>query len=313
MAQEGQSSQVTEVEVVAVDQEEIARIPPTGVSLGTCICGISIRLHWSMFLIVILSLLVSLVRQDPWIIALFNFLLDGPILFLTVFTHEIGHALVTLRLGGEVRNLVLWPGGGLTVTGPNDGSLWSDFKAAIAGPLMHLPQMLLWFFIILICQGATDLDRSDSIADSTAVFFWNLAFYALRLNVLILLANIIIPIYPFDAGRIFSDLLMMTGMNVSTAAKITASVGVIVGVTNAVLASLSAKFYYVLVEIMLALVIIAMSLSLFSKANGGRLKHDIIFGRACYYRRNDVGGGADGSNPVSSPSRNESSAENEIV
>jgi len=299
MAQVGQPTQVVEaqvVEVVEPDQEDVApqevtHINPTGVSLGACIRGVHIRLHWSMFMLVFVSLLFSLIRTDPWIVALFNFLLDGPILFLTVFLHEIGHVLVTLRLGGEVTDVVLWPGGGLTVTGPNDGSLRNDFIAAIAGPLMHIPMTIVWLLLIVICEQSTDRDRGDSIADAPVIFFWNLALYALRLNILVLLANVIIPVFPFDAGRILGDLLMMIGLSISTAAKTTAAFGVAVSVLILVLAFYSESEYVPIIDILLAAVIMAMSVSLFFKAHNGRLKQDIIFGRPCYYGSNDVGVG----------------------
>merc|ERR1719491_1917126 len=210
-------------EAIGLFREEVTPVIPTvsGISLGTCILGIHIRLHWSMFLILFFALLTPLARHDPWIMLIFNFILYGPILFITVFMHEIGHVVVTLKQGGQVTDIVLWPGGGLTVTVSNDGSLWNDFKAAIAGPLMHIPMITLWSLLILICQGTTDRERSDSIADAPVVFLWNLAYYACILNVSILIANVIIPVYPFGARRIVGDLLMMTGMSVSKAAKIT--------------------------------------------------------------------------------------------
>lgn len=115
MAQAGQPTQVVEAQVVeAVDpcQEDVApqrviRLP-TGASLGTCIRGVHIRLHWSMFMIVVLSLLTSLIRWDAWIIVIFNFLIDGPILFLTVFmVSPIFHFLTYLLTIGQKWNTKL--------------------------------------------------------------------------------------------------------------------------------------------------------------------------------------------------------------
>jgi len=267
-------------EAIALFPEEVTPVNPTvsGISLGTCILGIHIRLHWSMFLILFFALLTPLARHDPWIMLIFNFVLFGPVLFITVFMHEIGHVLVTLKQGGEVTDIVLWPGGGLTVTVSNDGNLWNDFIAAIVGPLMHIPMIIVWTLLTVICERTTDLDRLDSITDFS-VFLINLAYYAIILNVIILLANIIIPVYPFGARRIFGDLLMITGMSVSKAAKITASLGIIVGVAHVVLAFFFASAYYIFIAIWLAVLIVVKSLSLCSKANGGRLNDDVIFGR----------------------------------
>ena len=87
-----------------------------------------------------------------------------------------------------------------------------------------------------------------------------MTYYACILNVSILLTNIIITVYPFGACRIFGDLLMMTGMGVSKAVNITASLGIIVGVTHVVEAFFCSGAYFIFVAIWVGVLIVKKSL-----------------------------------------------------
>lgn len=297
--QEAQSGQEE-----AVIVQQIARREPTGLSLGTwrnCVGGaINIRLHWSMFLILFLGFVSSWTSKDSSaLLTLLSFLLAGPILFFTVLMHEFGHVFATTLLGGEVTQIVLWPGGGLTIHGPDHVDACGDLKIAIAGPLAHLPMIVIWVFFGVLCarvNGGEDLEDAK-ITDSASIFFLNLAYWAFLQNLLILFANMVIPIYPFDAGRIIGNVLILFGVQVSTAAKVTAFVAVSIGILIFVLAWFVKNAYDRLVDILIALVIIGSSLSLFYKAHTGTLAKDRIFGRPCYDERNDTAGDDTGEGP----------------
>ena len=47
--------------------------------------------------------------------------LYGAILPLTVLVHELGHALATVRAGGQAHGILLWPLGGLAYVGHSEG------------------------------------------------------------------------------------------------------------------------------------------------------------------------------------------------
>ena len=49
---------------------------------------------------------------------LFVFILYGPILLVTVLTHEMGHVIMNRRCGGETGGIYLWPLGGFGEKGP---------------------------------------------------------------------------------------------------------------------------------------------------------------------------------------------------
>jgi len=289
-----QSSSGRQEEAVIVQQ--ITRRAPTGVSLGTwgnCVgCAIHIRLHWSMIFFLVLVLIGSWISHErSALLSLFNFILYGPLLFLTVLMHEFGHALATSRLGGEVTQIVLWPAGGLTIQGPDHVNACGDLKIAVAGPLVHLPIMVVWIFLGIVCAkvngGDSDELKDARVTDSASIFFLNLTYWAFVQNLLILLANVVIPIYPFDAGRIIGNVLIMMGLQVSTAAKVTAVIAALIGILFFVTAWFINNEYEKLVNILLGLVIIGSSLSLFAKAHTGTLENDRIFGRPCYNERTD--------------------------
>lgn len=82
---------------------------PTSISLGSCIGGVPIKLHLSFFLLLLIEFISSirLAGEFP-LYMLFVVVLYGPVLLLTVLTHELGHVLATKRMGGEVGGIVLW-------------------------------------------------------------------------------------------------------------------------------------------------------------------------------------------------------------
>ena len=133
-------------------------------SLGS-IFSIPIRLHLSFFLLLGLQMVLSLLGAGnvyPMYL-LFTVVVYGPILFLTIFVHELGHAWAARNVlsgssGDEaavVEEIVLWPLGGYTVYGPvqeeneiqqgRGSALKGDLKIAFMGPFMHIPMGLIWW------------------------------------------------------------------------------------------------------------------------------------------------------------------------
>ena len=120
------------------------------VNLGSCISGIPIQLHWSFFLLLLLEFANAVLSYNSYpLYILFVVILYGPILLFTIVVHELGHALMTKRLGGSVGGIVLWPLGGFALCGPTE-ALSGDLKVALAGPLMHVPMGLLWWVSIIL-------------------------------------------------------------------------------------------------------------------------------------------------------------------
>ena len=124
------------------------------ISLGSCISGIPITLHYTFFLLLGLEFVNAVIRYSssyPMYI-LFVTLLYGPILLFTILVHEFGHALTTKKMGGTVGGIVLWPLGGFALCGPTE-SIGSDLKVSLAGPATHIPMGVLWWIIYVVTCG----------------------------------------------------------------------------------------------------------------------------------------------------------------
>ncbi|MCI0685495.1 MAG: M50 family metallopeptidase [Gemmataceae bacterium] len=100
------------------------------------IFGITVRVHVLMPIILLGFVLREAFRKDvipnTWIDALVLMIL----LFLVVLLHEFGHCFVARMVGGEARDVLMWPLGGLAyVELPHVPS--AHFLTAAGGPLVN--------------------------------------------------------------------------------------------------------------------------------------------------------------------------------
>jgi Zn-dependent protease len=279
-------------------QQDRREIRWCAISIGSCIKNIDIRLHWS-FLFVILLLLLSAWSWNSSSLALLYVLAFGPFLVPTVLFHEAAHAFVTLRYGGEVKSLVLWPFGGLTVTGPLNKGIKEDLKAAIAGPLTHLILMVIWFCAYMALKGpdrpGITSHRGDSFQDyiydieSGPTGFWCAGFRIGFLgNFYLFIMNTFLPVHPFDGGRILANILMLAGCSLTRAVYIVSTLGITAGLAACIGAI--AMIFNTQKGLDLLLVgtfILFVSMSLFDRVKRGNLRHDLVFGRSIYDERDD--------------------------
>ncbi|MCA9216135.1 MAG: M50 family metallopeptidase [Planctomycetales bacterium] len=179
------------------------------IGLGT-LAGIRLRVH--MFLLLFATLTLYLCRSpeaehlraaesilsNTWI-----GVVGLCVLLVSVVLHELAHATVTLRLGGDVEEIVLWPLGGLgrTVRMPDPQA---ELVAASAGPMANLGICLL-AAIALAAQGETDVAslmipfQPNQIASgSSFLVVLKMAFW---INWVLVLINAIAA-FPFDGQRI---------------------------------------------------------------------------------------------------------------
>lgn len=100
------------------------------------IFGITVRVHVLMPIILLGFILREAFRKDvipnTWIDALVLMIL----LFLVVLLHELGHCFVARMVGGEARDILMWPLGGLAyVELPHAPP--PHFLTALGGPLVN--------------------------------------------------------------------------------------------------------------------------------------------------------------------------------
>jgi len=265
--------------------------------LGSCIGGIHIYLHWSFFALLLMvvasTLLTDSLRSDGayWGVML---LLYGPILLVTIIIHEFGHAITTNALGGQVGDMVLWPLGGFIICGPVE-TVAGDFKVAIAGPLMHIPQMLVWGGIYAALE-AGDFSNFDygGVATSETSFGAVVCAQAFYLNLFLFVFNLFVPAYPLDGGRCMAAAFIMCGMSVLKAAITTASIGMLIAGALVMWGLLEIVYGWFngLFTMLVGVWIFQSSYALFQLTRpveggvaGDLLKSHPVFGRQCYQNR----------------------------
>jgi Zn-dependent protease len=161
------------------------------------IAGIEVGLHWSLAIVFVLivwtlagQLLPAVVPDQPqsayWLVSA----LAAFLFYMSLLSHEMGHALVARRLGVQVDGITLWLFGGVARLRGDAAMPGTEVKIAIAGPIVSLA--LAIFF-----GGATfALDATAGPALVEGGCAWLAGS-----NAMLLLFNLI-PAFPLDGGRL---------------------------------------------------------------------------------------------------------------
>lgn len=197
--------------------------------------GIDVFLHWSWFLMAVLIIprMGYFTGSDAlvWKSALFV------TLFVIVILHEFGHALACRSVGGEARNITLWPLGGVAFVNPpaRPGAvLWS----IAAGPLVNVLLIPVTVAIYLFVRG--DLAMPD--AGHAPQLFW---FAVMAMNFGLLVFNMM-PVYPLDGGQVLMSLLWFI-VGRATALKIASIIGLVAAGGLGMLALLMGDLWLLLI------------------------------------------------------------------
>ena len=158
--------------------------------------GIAIKLHLFFLIFIGALVLETLLSQGPVTALATGMLLC--LLFGFVLLHELGHSLMALHNGISVLDITLLPIGGMAriVEMPEDP--WTEFKVAVAGPLVNRAiAVLLSPLLLLVAIG--ELGRPQLSVTS-------LLAYLIGINLMLAIFNFL-PAFPMDGGRIFRALL----------------------------------------------------------------------------------------------------------
>ncbi len=155
--------------------------------------GIDVHLHWTWFLAAwyFIGQRSGSYASLGWNIA------EYVTLFVIVLIHEFGHAFAARQVGGESREIILWPFGGIAFAKvpPRPGAeLW----AVAAGPLVNvvLYPILYWLLVMADSQGWTQ-GNADFGRYLVMIFL---------INKWLLIFNLL-PIYPLDGGQLLRAVL----------------------------------------------------------------------------------------------------------
>jgi Zn-dependent protease len=171
--------------------------------------GIRIGVDYSWFLVLFL-IIVFLSGTFSDVTGLEEGSLDTYLLALTaallffgsILLHELGHAFVALRKGIGISGITLWMFGGVAQLERDSDSPGTEFKIAIAGPLVTAAIVVVCSAVGVLLEGASEFrdaaigDASVDTSPAMALIGW-----LATINLLVLIFNLV-PAFPLDGGRI---------------------------------------------------------------------------------------------------------------
>jgi Zn-dependent protease len=137
-------------------------------------------------------------------------------LFLSVFGHELAHALMAKAEGIEIEEIVLHPFGGLARLKTDPQNPRAEFRIALAGPASS-------FLFAILAFVATKIAAVGNYESTVVVFFLISAG-----NLLLALFNLF-PGYPLDGGRVLRALLWRRTGDIKDATRKAGICGILIG------------------------------------------------------------------------------------
>jgi Zn-dependent proteases len=194
--------------------------------------GIRIAVDWSWFLVLFLVIF--------WLSQFYGNVLGEPSsastpfalalasavgFFGSIVLHELGHAMVALRNGIGISSIQLWIFGGVARMDRESDGPATEFKVAIAGPLVTLAIVVVLTAIGLAAAGPHEFEKAMLVESNsgTSGVLAMVAWLA-SINFLVLVFNLL-PAFPMDGGRLVRAIAWWrTGDRVS-ATRFAASLG----------------------------------------------------------------------------------------
>jgi Zn-dependent protease/CBS domain-containing protein len=192
--------------------------------------GIPVRIDYRWFVVVGLSIWLIASNLQSHVIQLGNVRLRPmePLgawilgfittvgLFLSVFGHELSHALMARAEGIEIEEIVLHPFGGLARLRTEPQNPRAELRIAMAGPAAS-------FLFAILAFAGTKIAALGNYAATVIVFFliaWG--------NLLLAVFNLF-PGYPLDGGRVLRAILWRRSGSITEATRMAGICGILIG------------------------------------------------------------------------------------
>jgi Zn-dependent protease len=168
---------------------------------------IAVDFSWFVVLFLIIFWLSGFYRdvlnaQDgdsaPYVLAVAS----AALFFGSILLHELGHAVVAMRNGIAVSSITLWMFGGVARLERDSDTPGTEFKIAIAGPLVTAGIVAVCSVLGLALAGGDEVRHAALTQQETqtsgvvAMVVW-----LGSINLLVLIFNLV-PAFPLDGGRI---------------------------------------------------------------------------------------------------------------
>jgi len=166
--------------------------------LGT-VAGIRIGVHYTWFIVLFLlisSLYVVFREGHPgWSasVTLLTAVVTTLLFFISIILHELGHSLVAIARGIQVRSITLFIFGGMAQTEKEADTAATEFRIAIAGPLVSFALAGLFYLLKLLATPYSEV-AAEALDWLTTI------------NLVVAIFNLI-PGFPLDGGRVFRALV----------------------------------------------------------------------------------------------------------
>ncbi len=186
------------------------------------VSGIPVRIDFRWVLVVIIMSWLTAINipnslVDNYLTKIILAVLTTLIFFLSIFGHELAHAIAARLEGIETLEIVLHPFGGLARLRREPDNPRAEFRIAIAGPIASF----VFSFIFLGCVFGS---QSLGLFALSPFFRW-LAF----LNLMLAVFNLF-PGYPLDGGRVLRAFLWKRGYELSEATILTGKCGQMISI-----------------------------------------------------------------------------------
>jgi Zn-dependent protease len=194
--------------------------------------GIRIAVDWSWFLVLFLVIFwlsqfygdvlgESGAASTPFLLAL----LSAFGFFGSIVLHELGHAFAALRNGIGISSIQLWIFGGMARMTRESDSPATEFKVAIAGPLVTLLLVVVLTAVGIGAAGWEDFRKAALVeTDAGTSGVLTMIAWLASINLLVLVFNLL-PAFPMDGGRIVRAIAWWRSGNRTSATRFAARLG----------------------------------------------------------------------------------------
>jgi stage IV sporulation protein FB len=149
------------------------------------VLGIEVRIHF-LFIVLLALVGLSALLRGGFLACLLSLIFIS-LVFAFVFLHELGHSLVARRYGIHVRDITLWPLGGIASMDRIPQEPQVEMVIALAGPAVNLA-----LAILLTPLAVVTYLLNESL----------FTVYLLEVNLVLLFFNLL-PAFPMDGGRVY--------------------------------------------------------------------------------------------------------------
>ena len=194
--------------------------------------GIRIAVDYSWFVVLFLIIIwlsgsyrdeLNLPQGDsePYFLAVGSAIL----FFASILLHELGHAFVARRHGIGVPAITLWMFGGFARLEKDSDTPGTEFKIAIAGPMVTAMIVLVCTLVGVVAIGADGFKNAaltnggTQSSGITAMIAW-----LAGINLLVLIFNLV-PAFPLDGGRIARAIAWRTTGSRNSGTRFAATLG----------------------------------------------------------------------------------------